>query len=681
MTLGMTRGVNGASGGFTRGRRSGLLVVATALLAGGCGGDDSGPGSDTQAETDASTTASENTTNGDAGTDSPTTMGPGTSTAGTDGPTDASTSDTGTETTGSVEPPSPDVNGDGVLNILVIGTSSSIREGAEAFSPDSIAAELQSILSGDPSLSLDVNVVAEDVYRSAQIVTGYGQAGDEYDWAYHSHSLAQYYYWPEGRDERLAELAGDGELDWDQVIIGADPNIVAETPGYYALGVNKIAARVAEGDAQPRLLMLWPQSEGGDASIDHFAEFTYRAADGAVVELPVVPAGRAWEALADDKKDSAATHPTPNGAYVAAATIYAQLLGASAAASDYEYDDELAEVALSTVIDEADAVHYSGERSFISPFKSCEIGDRVLNYNHTGSSSENGILNGFKWVCAKGQVDVVLDGAPPIDFNYGRANTEFEPNKRYKIDPASFEFSLGFPMQDNGNHGDTSMLYGLDKRRNDQENGTDLGSARKMVRDAELPYARTLPIRTLYAQMVDAIPGQSAYSDNWHMHKDLDKATGAFMYTLLTGHCALDEEPADAESPEWRSWMSHKIGYETAWTLMHLKGAAPGFRVLPESPESTSVSTSQSAQLFVSFANPPTAEITVTLSTDNDAIVSYAPSELTFTPGDYATPQPVTMTALEAGLPGELFTISASASSTDPVFDGLVDRWEYSIAE
>ena len=83
-----------------------------------------------------------------------------------------------------------------------------------------------------------------------------------------------------------------------------------------------------------------------------------------------------------------------------------------------------------------------------------------------------------------------------------------------------------------------------------------------MVRNSELPYARAIPIRTLYAQLKEAIPSQSAYSDSWHMHGNLDKATGAYMYTLLTGECNLGDQPIDQNSTEWQTWMAHKIGYE-----------------------------------------------------------------------------------------------------------------------
>ena len=642
-----------------------IVILATALLlALGCSGSSEEPGSDLGSDVVADLSESTGT---DIGEDT-----------APDVPVDDGVPvDGGTEPDVTTPPPFElDRNGDGTLDILVIGTIYSIRDGAAAFSPHLIVSELQSILSGDTTLPLAVNVVAEDLYRSKQHVTGYGQGGDEYSWTYYCHSLTQYYYWPEGREARLSNLAGQGGVDWDHVVIGGDPNIVSTVPGYYSLGANKVAAKVAEGNAQPHLLMLWPENADG-AAIDHFSEFTYRTSDGAKVGLPVIPAGRAWGDLAAQKKDIAGAHPTPNGAYLAAASIYAHMVGRSASSSSYQYDDELAEAALSTVLSEAGQMHYTGARTFVSPFKSCDITDRVLNYNHTGSSSENGIRGGLNWVLGKANVKLESGGDPPINFNYGRANTEFEAHKRYKIDPAQFDHSLGFPMQDHSNHGNTTLLYGLDKRRDGIENGTDLGVARKMARDLELPYARAIPVRTLLVQMQDAIPGQSGYSDGWHMNGDLNKAIGAFMFTLLTGHCALDAEPANQDSNEWRSWMAHKIGYETAWNLMHLSGSAPGFKVIPDSPDSTSVTTTDGAGLSVSFAYQPTDNVTVSVSTDTAATVE--PAELVFTPENYNVPQQVFMLGLDGDNPIELFTITASTESSDPIFDSLTDRWEYTV--
>lgn len=467
-----------------------------------------------------------------------------------------------------------DINGDGQVNILILGTNNSIN-GTDTFSPNLIASELQNILSEDLNNSIDVNVISEDIHLTKPVTLGLGGSGTEFTWQHYSHSLMQYYYWPEGREQRLNKLSGLGDYDWDYVVIGADPFFVSTLPGYYSLGVNKIAEKVSEGEAIPLLLMMWSKNPFTGASFEHFEEYTYRTSDGVEVDLQTIPAGLAWRSLPDDKKDFSNLHPTPNGAYLTAASVYSLITKQSASMSGYVYDDEIAEIALTTVTESESNVHYSGIRTFMSPFKSCDIGDETINYNHTGSSSENGIKTALNWVFDKSPKTLQNGGTPPIDFNYGRANTNFEANKRYKIDPSQFDQSFGFPMQDHGNHGNTSMLYGLDKRQSGTINDTDIGVAQFMVEQSELPYARAIPIRTLYAQMQDAIPGQSAYRDSWHMHRNLDKAVAAYMYTLLNGTCVLAEEPEDQSSDEWATWMSHKIGHETAWNLMYLEAVLP----------------------------------------------------------------------------------------------------------
>lgn len=461
-----------------------------------------------------------------------------------------------------------DVNDDGKLNILVLGTSQSINDGSQEFNPSDIATELNSILSQDSSLDLEINIVAEDMHKSSIVSIGFGQGGSIYNWTCEAHSLMQYYYWPEGQSARWLNLSGKNGNVWDYVVVCADPNIVAKMPGYYALGVNKIASKIVEGGAKVLLLMEW----GDDATIDHYAEYTYRVADGASVDVETIPAGRAWDALSESKKGDNTIHPTPNGAYVAAASIYSHLSQQSAAISDYVYDDEIAEIALVTKNEEDIKTHFSGSVDFSSPFSPCDISASEINYNHTGSSSENGILSGLNWVFGQSNNTLENNGTDPIEFNYGRANTNFEANKRYNIDQSQFQFSFGFPMQDDGSTGNTSMLYGIDKRINNTENGTDLGAARYMIDNNEIPYARVIPIRTLFAQLLEAMPGQSGYSDSWHMHGNLDKASAAYIYTILTGKCALGTEPSDQNSNDWKAWKSKEIGHKTANTVMTLSG-------------------------------------------------------------------------------------------------------------
>lgn len=461
----------------------------------------------------------------------------------------------------------PDINGDGALTILVLGTDQSV-DGRTGFSAEPVAAALSAAFGADPDAPGTVTVDALDIHMEKDVTIGLGGRGDEYTYTHHGHSLLQLLAWPDGQAERLALLSGEGGTAWDFVVIAADPWLVAHTPGYHALGAHAVADLAAAGGAQPLLLMGWPQDDDLGSSIEHFEEVAYRVGDGARVELPVVPAGLAWDALPEADRDEADEHPSPTGAALAAAALYSHMTGLAAPGGD----EILAWRAHEVVRLAAEESHHDGAWAFASPFQACGVTDETLTWNHTGSSSENGILGGLNWVFDQASQTLAQGTDTPITFNYGRANTNFEPDKRYVIDAERFRFSFGFAMQDHGNHGDESMLYGLDVRDSGVVNDTDLGVARYMVEEGELPTARAIPIRTLFAQMKAIQPELSAYRDQWHMSRELDKASGAYMHTLLTGECPLGAEPEDADSGEWTAWMAHKVGCDTAWTVMTLDG-------------------------------------------------------------------------------------------------------------
>ena len=477
-----------------------------------------------------------------------------------------------TDDTIELEYVNPDLNGDNSLNILLLGTSMSVN-GDAGFSPVQISTELQSILDGDSANTAEVNVISEDIYTSTPITIGLGGNGTEYTYTHYRHSLLQYYYWPDGLDSRMDLLLGNADYDWDYVVIGADPHIVSSTPGYHALGVEKIASKIVEGGAQPLLLMLWGSEHSG-ISTEHMEDLTYRISEGSGADISVIPTGLTWSSLSNGQRAPSSEHPTPNGAYLTAASIYAHITNTSAVNSDYQYDPELAEAAFDTVMQNMERPALEEQWVVETPFSRCDVSDDNMTYHHTGSSSENGILGGLNWVFDQAPETLENGNGAIGTFNYGRANSNFEENKRYQVNPELFEYSFGFPMQDHGDHGDESMLYGLDKRDGGVVNDTDLGVARFMIQEAEFPFARAIPIRTLFAQMQEANPEQSAYRDVWHMHRDLDKAIGAYMYTMLTSNCVLGEEPSDVESAEWNTWNSHRIGCNTAWTLMNLEGAS-----------------------------------------------------------------------------------------------------------
>ena len=493
-----------------------------------------------------------------------------------------------------------DINGDGSLNILVIGTSKSINSGSNEFSPFQIRTELENILMNDPSLSLSLNVVAEDIYRTQTLLTGIG-----YDWTgvnvdHSCHSLVQYYFWPTNRTSRIDNLKGEDGTDWDYVLIGSDPHIISSIPGFYSLGVNKIAHKVAEGGGKPLLLMPWTKNV---SDIGHFEEFTYRTANGTQTPIDIVPAGLAWNNLPSGKIDSSNSHPTPNGAFVSAAAIYSHIFNQSASSSDYVYDDEIADITHSTIGNASSQTHYSGEIIFNSPYKSCGITDTSLIYNHGGTSTENGILQGLQWVVSQDQKTLQYGNSPYVHFNYGRSS--MGSSHLYVIDTLIFDYSFGYPLQDNAITGHTSMQYGIDQRVNQADFETDLGVALNMVEKGELPSARNLPIRTIVSQMIEEIPGVEIYppGDDWHLSNDVNKAIATFIYTILTGECALYGQPEPSDSTDWRTWMAHKIGYTTAWTLMHMEGQYPCYW------STLSIKENNDLELdFVAYPNP-TSEI------------------------------------------------------------------------
>ncbi|MFT4662859.1 MAG: hypothetical protein ACI8XB_003152 [Patiriisocius sp.] len=506
-----------------------------------------------------------------------------------------------------------DINGDGNLNILIIGTSESISDSSAEFSPFQIRTELENILMDDPSLSLSINVVAEDIYRTQTILTGIA-----YDWAginvdHFCHSLVQYYFWPDDRTARMDNLRGENGMDWDYVAIGADPHMIWSIPGFYSLGVNKIAYKVVEGGGKPLLLMPWSKD---DAEINHFEEFTYRTADGAQVPVDIVPAGLAWNDLPSGKKDIAINHPTPNGAFVCAAAIYSHISNQSASSSDYVYDDEIADITHTTIGNASSQTHYSGGITFNSPYKSCEISDTALIYNHGGTSTENGILGGLQWVVSQDQKTLQYGNTPYVHFNYGRSS--MGTTHLYAIDTSLFDYSFGYPLQDNAITGHTSMQYGIDQRVNEADVETDLGVALHMVREGELPSARNVPIRTIISQMIEEIPGVDIYppGDDWHLSSDVNKAIATYMYTILTGECALDGEPEPSDSTQWRTWMAHKIGYLTAWNVMYMEGFSPCYGSILSVEE-----LDFSEEVHLAYPNPTEGNFSIELN-ENKAKVS-----------------------------------------------------------
>ncbi|MDG1658269.1 MAG: T9SS type A sorting domain-containing protein [Crocinitomicaceae bacterium] len=189
----------------------------------------------------------------------------------------------------------------------------------------------------------------------------------------------------------------------------------------------------------------------------------------------------------------------------------------------------------------------------------------------------------------------------------------------YVVDTSIFNYSFGYPLQDNAITGHTSMQYGIDQRVNGADVETDLGVALDMVEEGELPSARNVPIRTIISQMIEEIPGVDIYppGDDWHLSSDANKAIATYMYTILTGECALDGQPEPTDSTEWRTWMAHKIGYTTAWTLMHMEGQYPCY--------GSTLSITENQELnfgFLAYPNPTNGKFTIDLGDKHNSITA-----------------------------------------------------------
>ncbi|MFC1498716.1 M36 family metallopeptidase, partial [Verrucomicrobiota bacterium] len=575
-----------------------------------------------------------------------------------------------------------------ILDILIIGSSHTFDSEQKDFSIDAIALELQNILSNDTNIVEDVHVVVEDIYRTKDLNTAVGPDPFWKNLQYRLYSLAQYYYWPEERMNRLDNLRGSNASDWDYVVIMDDPFLLCWMPGVYAEGVNAVVKEVVSGGAKPILLMQWPDTNSTFA-VSHVSEISYRV--GAGSESTVVPAGLAWEALSP--KDFSLQHPTPDGAYLAASCIYSEMFNRSAAGSDYTYNDTIADHALTTVQAEKTNSHFSGEFAFNSPFRMKNVAKRHVLFNHTGSSTENGILSSLNDVFSISKVSYMKYGAPAfwpealdrVDFNYGRGNSNFETEKKYDVYTNLYERSYGFPMQDHSYSAPVTMLYGIDKRYyvgGGYNDGTDLGIAFDMIQYNQVDLdTRDIPIRLMWAKMHDVDPAILPNGDDWHMSGFLNQAAAAYIYTLLSGRCPVDDEPETPFTSTWHNWLGRKIGYETAYRMHSLYGRVSGFQVQPSSVSLIDLPFGTDTEdLTVKFVYAPTSDVVVAVSIDNtNAAYVVTSTNLLFTPSNYSNQQVVTVEIVPGLYGSESFDVIFTTSSDDLVYDGLVDQWNYTV--
>ena len=224
------------------------------------------------------------------------------------------------------------------VNVLIVGTTADNGDrrgtGSKAFDVRKVKAELENILAG-ANLGA-VNVQVHDY--SANGISGNSLLGEFYL------SLgAGTYPWGERYDhtptatEFRAMLRGESGTGWDYVILLGESFTIEELPGVYSLGVAECNKEIKKGGAETVLLMPWP-AQSSQKSVNHYKEVVYRT--GRSLGLKVAPAGLAWE---KESSVYGTTHPTNDGAYIAAASLFSRIWSKSAKESSYNYNDTLAD--------------------------------------------------------------------------------------------------------------------------------------------------------------------------------------------------------------------------------------------------------------------------------------------------------------------------------------------------
>ncbi|MDD5306990.1 MAG: hypothetical protein PHU25_06685 [Deltaproteobacteria bacterium] len=224
-------------------------------------------------------------------------------------------------------------------------------------SPSLVPADSPRILIMGPSTTIAVHlqgILASDSSFTAPVVTGMAIASDPTDPTdiLGGVSLMNFFYQPEGRDERLAPLAEP----WSYVVLlEAGGSFAIRYPELHFEGVRVLACKARAAGAKPVVLMPW------DADPASTGEVTYRVANG--TKSVVVPTGYAWQ----QAQALGSLDWELHGGYLAAAMLYSTLTGRDAGATSYrpagipeDQAIELAAIARDSVVSEAGKVHYQG---------------------------------------------------------------------------------------------------------------------------------------------------------------------------------------------------------------------------------------------------------------------------------------------------------------------------------
>jgi Bacterial Ig domain/Bacterial Ig-like domain len=557
------------------------------------------------------------------------------------------------------------------IDVLIIGsTTDSTADGAvsgtsSAFDPTAVRTYLQSILAGAGVGT--VNVALEN-------------RGYPYD-------LAAWFHYPTPADvettTRWPNLRGEKGTDWDYVVVIGDAYSMEYMPGLYAHGVAMIAQEVAKGGAETVLLMPWP-GKTSTSSVAHYKEIVYRT--GRSGGYKVAPAALAWQASG---LPTGTTHPTADGAFIAASSIYSAIWNKSASTSTYVYKDNLADTAHTTFVANNTATQYTGKFTFQNPFLMLGDKRRDVHFSEKGTSTEQDFKNSVIEAMGRARVtntnssysDKYSSNTPaddgkgwptanamPIAWNHGRKFSEL--GKEYVVNPAYWQLGMGFMYQNNTW---SSTVAAANDTHLGQIFSSEIYLANFMKGQDNT--ARLIPWRLIWAQMHKYNSTLNPLRDGSgpHLNVDLHKSVGTYMYTLYSGRCPLDAQP----SPMTTTWFAQKTGYETAWRLGRCQTRAPGFKVMPSAATQKTIPGGGSEIMSVQFILPPTSNVTVNMSLSNPAVATLDKSTLTFTPSNYATPQTVTVTASTSVTADQLFNVQFATVSSDEVYHQLDDAWSY----
>jgi hypothetical protein len=601
------------------------------------------------------------------------------------------------------------------VNILIIGSDtpgdqqyaarlSGSPAATPAFQYEAMADHLRQILEGGGHGT--VNVTTRNRVAGSTSTSSFATACNNLlawfywrygEWVNNDPVLGNYASVTGTQVQRWAELRGENGTEWDYVVLIGDPFTIETIPGYYTLGVARIAEEVAKGTGQTVLLMPWPAA-GSSSTLDHYKEVVYRT--GRTAGIPVAPAGLAWQAAGSP---SGGTHPSADGSYIAAATLYSRLFGQSAANSSYNPHPTLAATAHTTVTANQGAPQYSGPFEFNNPFKM--LGDkRRHHYNsNRGTSTENRIRRHLNddtlpdlkitrnWINADYTSNTPDDDGinwpnwPPTAYNWGRhrASAGDGPTKSYFTNRDFWQLGFGFAYHATD---DTNTYLSQISTRElalaylMKEGTTSFTSYNLNAydRQEEIATARLIPLHTLWATINREYPNLPVKADQSHINRALGKSGATFMATIYSGRTPIQDTPQASlyvADPVLNQYVQ-RIGYETAWIVGNVQARAPGLKITP-----STTNTSAASEIFtVRFFFRPQEDVTVHVAVSDPTRAEVSHETLVFTPDNYNIPQFVSSRALNRNsvLSGG-YDVLFTTTSDDEVFDGLNDEWAFTM--